>query len=210
MGSVEGVKCHSTRESDPSRLKLSFTTMALGLNEFRLLVQQYQDRRDWTEVLANVSAQNLLQRRSATGTKRVFREIRQRIEQLSEETLSDFLEASPEDQRSIAFLAICKCYRFIFDFVRLVLRDKLIVFDFVLLDEDFAGFWNRMAVDHPELDERSESTRKKIRQVTLRILAEAGLLSETRSPRITPVPLSARMEAIIEREGRQYREAFLS
>ncbi len=209
MGSVEGVKCHSTRESDFPHLKLSFTSVALGLNEFTLLVQQYLEIQDWADTLAHVSAQNLLQRRSSSSTKTVFLEIRQRIEQLSEETLSDFLDASPEDQRAIAFLAVCKCYQLIFDFVRLVLRDKLIVFDYVLLDEDFTGFWNRMAVDHPELDERSDSTRKKIRQVTVRILAEAGILSGTRSPRITPVPLSAQMEAIIEREGRQYRAAFL-
>lgn len=195
---------------DSGQLKLSFTSIALGLNEFSLLVHQYLKYQNWANTLSIVTNENLLQRRSAASTKRVFREIRQRIEHLTGQTLVDFMEASPEDQRAIVYLAICKCYRFIFDFACLMLRDKLIVFDYDLLDEDFSAFWNRMAIDHPELNEVSESTRKKIRQVTLRILAEAGLLSETKAPKITPLPLSSRMEAILEREGRHYREAFLS
>ena len=209
MTSMVRVQRRSFGGQGSSRLKLSFTSIALGLNDFALLIRQYHETQDWAETLARVDAGNLLQRQSTHSTRRVFREIRQRIEHLSAQTLSEFPDAPLEDQRSIAFLAVCKCYRFIFDFVHLVLRDKLVVFDYALLDEDFAGFWNRMAVDHPELEELSDSTRKKIRQVTVRILVEAGLLSGTKSPTITPVLLSASMEAIIEREGRQYRDAFL-
>ena len=66
-----------------------------------------------------------------------------------------------------------------------------------------------MSVEHPELDKMTVTTRKKVRQVMLRIFVEAGLLLDTKNPIITPRPLSPLMESIITTEGEEYRIGFL-
>ena len=104
-------------------MKLSFTAIALGLNEFELLARLRTELGSWEAVQEKVHKENLLQRTSQASTTRVLREIRQRIQCLAPETLSDFLEWGYEERRAIALIATCKCYPFIFDFIRITLRD---------------------------------------------------------------------------------------
>ena len=91
-----------------------------------------------------------------------------------------------------------------------MLKDKLQVFDEVLIDEDFNNYWNTKAVDIPELDEVAQSTRKKVKQVLIRLLVEAGILSKTNNPLITPIYPTTRIENLLAREGANYRAAFLT
>ena len=133
-------------------MKLSFR-IALGLREFEIMVRLWIESEAWDEVLDKIMKQNLFNQNSQASTLRIYSEIRERIQCLTPESLSDFLEWDQEDRRAIAFVAACKCYPFIFDFVQTVLKDKLQVFDEVLIDEDFNNYWNTKAVDIPELDE---------------------------------------------------------
>ena len=190
-------------------LKLSFVSIALGFNECEELISHYFLARNWNKVAEEVYSQNLLKKNAASSTKRIFRELRQRLETLDSSTLDRFMEASFEDKKLILLLSIFKCYSFVFDFARVTLCDKLIVFDFKVTPEDFNSFWNTMSVEHPELDKMTVTTRKKVRQVMLRIFVEAGLLLDTKNPIITPRPLSPLMESIITTEGEEYRIGFL-
>ena len=65
-------------------------------------------------------------------------------------------------------------------------------------------------MDYPELEDIALSTKKKLKQVLIRLLAEAGLLTETENPWITPISPPGRIEEVFEREGREYRDAFLT
>ncbi len=191
-------------------LKLSFTTLALGLREMETIVPIYLECADWESAGKRAVDQNLLQLTSQASTIRVFREVRQRLQCLANETLSNFMDWAFEERQAIALIAACKCYPFIFDFIRLALKDKIQVFDQSLREQDLDVFWNSKAIEHPELEDVADSTKKKLKQVLIRLLAEAGLLSDTEKPWITPIMPPGRIEEVFEREGLEYRDAFLS
>lgn len=191
-------------------MKLSFTAISFAFREFEIVARLRLEEQDWDKVFEQVETEDLFQLASRATTIRRFREIRQRVGSLSIETLQVFVESGSDIKKAIAFLAICKTYPFIFDFVRFVLKEKLKIFDRQLTDMDFNTYWNEKANEHPELDDLQETTRKKTKQVLLQILAEAGLLSDTTSLWITPyIPIPGVL-ALFEREGSQFRDAYLS
>ncbi len=196
--------------SEDSQLKLSFTALALGLREMEIVAPLYLDHLDWEIVSKEVCEKNLLQLTSQSSTVRVFREVRQRLQSLDKETIDCFVECGIEERRAIALIAACKKYPFIFDFIRITLKDKIQVFDQTLREEDLDVFWNTQTIEHPELEDIAETTKKKLKQVLVRLLAEAGILSSTENPWITPISPPGRIEEVFEKEGLVYREAFLS
>ncbi|MCB1062257.1 MAG: DUF1819 family protein [Verrucomicrobiae bacterium] len=62
---------------------------------------------------------------------------------------------------------------------------------------------------HPELMELSDTTAKKIRQVTLRILTEGEILSATEPSRITPAILTESVASVIRAEDPALLRPFL-
>ena len=166
-------------------------------------------QKNWDIIADTVVESNLFQKSNSASTRRIFREIRQRLQNLDEQTLEDFDQFTRDEQKIVLLIAACKCYPFLFDFIQTVLANKLMVFDHHLKQEDFDAFWNRSQVDYPELEKIADSTRKKIRQVTFRLLAEAGLLSSTQTPQITPIQFPATIEGVLQREGEIYRGALL-
>ena len=198
---------NSTENHQP---KLSFTALALGLREMEVVVPLLLEHSDWDAVGKLVIGQNLLQLTSPASSVRVFREVRQRLQTLDPETLKIFTELDLDEKRSVALIAACKNYSFIFDFIRITLKDKVQVFDQTLREEDLDVFWNYQTIEHPELEEIADSTKKKLKQVLVRLLAEAKLLNSTEDTWITPVTPTSRLESILKIEGAQYRDTFLN
>lgn len=190
--------------------KLSFTALALGLREAAVALELYNKSSDWQDAAQLAVASNPFQLNSSASTRRVFREVRQRLEMLEPETLDAFTDGSADDRRAILLIAVCKCYPFIFDFIRTTIAEKVTVFDYKLTASDFDAYWNHASLEHPELEGLTTTTRKKIRQVMFRMLAEARLLTETRNPQISAIPISPTIETVLRREGGIYREAFLT
>jgi hypothetical protein len=191
-------------------MKLSFTAISLGLREFEILIELYLDLGDWEKVSKEVINEDLFQQTSQASVIRQCREIRQRIQSLQKETLEDFIEWGPDERKFIAFLAICKTYPFVFDFVSQVLGEKLAIYDYQLQEVDFTAYWNDKLMEYPELDNITESTKKKIKQVLVRTLSEAGLIDGTSSQRITPYFPIPGLDEVFQREGNKYRKALLT
>ena len=191
-------------------MKLSLTTIALGIREFEILVELYLRYKDWEKVNQEVVTKNLFQLTSQSSTTRQCREVRQRIQSLSLETLETFPNFNSDERKFIAFLAICKTYPLVFDFVVQVLAEKLVIYDYQLKEVDFTAFWNEKIMDYPELDNIAESTQKKIKQVLIRILNEVGLLDSTTSQRITPLFPMTGLDEIFNREGKKFRKVYLT
>lgn len=88
------------------------------------------------------------------------------------------IEGSYLEQKHMLWLAVCKRYRYIRDFAIEVIREKYLRMDYQVTDLDYTSFFNRKADWHEELEEITESTQNKIRQVLFRMLKEAEILSE--------------------------------
>lgn len=157
---------------------MSFTAGALLRRESSRLAELYAHHRDWSVVRQQTLGTNVLQAKTMNSAKRLIREIVGRLETLSEEQLVLLSSGSEEEQRHILWLAICKRYRFIWDFAVEVLRERYLQLGPAITYSDYESFYTAKAAWHPELEALGTPTRKKLRQVLFRMLREAGHFSE--------------------------------
>lgn len=180
---------------------MSFTTGSLYHRESVNLAELYIEFKDWNVVRDKVLSVNLLQARTLNTSKRVCREIISRLKNLSSNELSLLVEANPQEQGYLLWLAICRRYRFIADFAIEVLRERYITLKSDLSYEDFDSFLNKKSEWHSELDEIRPTTRNKLRQVLFKILREAGLLTAKNT--INAAMLSQRILEAIPHDKRR-------
>ena len=191
------------------RYKLSFSAGSLLVSESVRTARLYREIGDWDTVKRVVHAENVIQKVRSTSVSRMLREIRCRLSALTPEQLDALSELDRKDQTGVLYLAVCKYYQFLRDFVVDVVRTKVLTFDNLLTHADYDRFIDSKATEHRELLDLSPSSAAKLRQVTWRILAEAHLLESTRSGVITPfIPSPAVMQAVVH-DDREWLKVFL-
>lgn len=141
------------------------------------LAALHRDLGDWNSVRDKVVSENLLQTRTLNTLKRVCREVISRLRTMNPGELEFLVEGSHQEQAYLLWLAVCRRYRFIADFAVEVLRERYITLKSDLTYGDFDSFFNRKSEWHPELDEITLATRRKLRQVLFKMLREADLLT---------------------------------
>ena len=146
--------------------------------------------------------------KSATG-KRLLVELENWISTLTEHQIEVLQNGSFKSQNEIAFLAVCKYLDFIRDFVIEVIREKYIVFDYELTDGDYLSFFRRKAEFHPEMDNLTEITQKKIKQVTFKMLEQAGIINSVKSRIIQPQLLESDTQKAILKDNPELLKVFL-
>ena len=186
---------------------LSFTAASLRLNEMVKVVKAAQEDNisDLSLVKENGIVFNSVKKRTSD---REFREIRKRLEKLTDEQKDILINGDLISQKQIAFLAVCKHYAFIRDFTIEVIRDKVLVFDYQIHESDYNGFINGREDIHPELETFSESTLKKAKQVMFRILEQAGIINNTVEKIIQPQILQAKVIKSILVDDPQWLKVF--
>lgn len=170
---------------------MSFTAGGLLLRESVEIAELFLTQGDWKVVRYMALNQNLIQSRTASSSKRVCREICLRLEELHEAELNILIEGSLQEQQQILWVGICRRHRFIYEFASEIIREKYLQINLDLRPEDYDAFFNAKAEWHDELEQLTESTRNKLRQVVFRMLREADLL--TKANTINPVILSAQV-----------------
>lgn len=163
--------------SPVSGYHLSFTAASLLPELTRIVAECFLSIGDWALVKEHILSTNALQCRSASSAVRLESEIRRRLETLTHDQKVLLAQATVEDRTAMAWLATCKRIRFAFEFAAEVLRDKLAAHDTVLRPSDYESYVEGKRLSHPELARLTTSSKNKVRQVLLRMLAEAGLLT---------------------------------
>ena len=146
--------------------------------------------------------------KSVTGQK-IWSELNKRISTLNSEEIDVLLTGDLISQRQIGFIAVCKTYDFIRDFTVEVLREKFLVFDNEITEGEYISFYRRKTDLHPEMDELTEITQKKIRQVTFKILEQAGIIDNIKSKIIQPQLLDNRVIDAIVSDDSNWLKVFL-
>lgn len=170
---------------------LSFTGASLSINESIKIAEVYLDLKDWEAVERVVKEENLIQARTQSSLQRTYQELHPRLRGLSEPQLELLVEGTFTEQKQLLWYAVCKRYGYIREFAVEVLHEKYLRLDYELTEFDYDAFFNRKADWHPELDQLTETTQKKIKSRIFRMLQEAGLTTEEN--RILPAMLTARM-----------------
>jgi hypothetical protein len=178
---------------------MSFTTAALAYRESIVVAEEYQATGDWKIVRDRVVGDNLLQMRTANASKRICQEVISRLRLLTSAQLEIVTGGARLEQNYLLWLAICKRYRFIYDFAADVLREKYLRLNLVLTADDFNAFFNIKAEWHPEVDRLSSASRNQLRQYIYRTLREAELLSKEGT--ILPAFMTPRLALAINEDN---------
>jgi len=146
--------------------------------------------------------------KEATAIK-YYSELSKRLKLLSKEQLEVFAKAELASRKQIAFLAMCKRYGFIRDFVIEVLREKVLLFDYNLTEGDYNSFFRKKSELFPEMEKFTESSIKKIKQVTFKILEQAGIIDNAKQKVIQPQILDPMVEKAIVNDDKKWLMIFM-
>lgn len=163
--------------NERERYNLAFTTGGLMLRELVQVGALFPQLGDWDAVRARVLRDNLLQARKAGSAQRWTYEAIARLRQLDPQELALLASANRQDQASLAWIASCRRFSLIAEFMAEVVGKRRLAWRDDLGYPDFDAFLEAKSRWHPELAEISPSTRVKLRQVLFKMLREAGLLS---------------------------------
>jgi Putative inner membrane protein (DUF1819) len=123
-------------------------------------------------------------RERAVTSKREFAELQLRLATLTNKELEFLAEAKSEERKLLCMIAFGRTYSFFRDFIEEVLVEKVSLFDFHLNDRDYFTFVNRKQIDHEELEQLADSTKKKIKQVVFKVLEQAGIIDSIKTRNI--------------------------
>ena len=185
-----------------SSYTFSFATTALNVHEMGKVAQSIVEKRE-------MDATNELGNGKKISGQKKMQEYTSRIRTLTPNQLQLLAHGNLNSQRQMAYLSICKSYGFIRDFVVEVLRDKVLLFDYQIEDSDYLSFWRRKAELYPRMESFTENSKKKIRQITLRILAEADMIDSTSNKMIKIQIIDPVVEKVILEDNPNWMKVFL-
>lgn len=148
---------------------------------------------------ANVASltTNDLYRERAVTSKRELIELQLRLSTLSRNELEFLTEAKYEERGLLCLIAFGRTYKFFKDFIEEVVLEKVSMFDFYLTDRDYITFVNRKQIDHEELEQLADSTKKKIKQVVFKVLEQAGIIDSIKTRNIQTPHIGRAFEQLI-------------
>lgn len=173
------------------RYALSFTSGGLLVREASAVAPVYLRERDWSHARAAIDEANLLQTRTRSAGVRLAREVVQRLSVLSAGELELLVDATLTERGHLMWAAACRRYDLIGEFAEEVLRERFLTLAGTVSYADYDTFYRSKAMWHDELDQVTDSSYKKLRQVLFRMMNEAELLNAQHH--IEPALLSARV-----------------
>lgn len=173
----------------------SFIAGGLLVNELAAVAEVLHDLQDWDKTGEYVEAENLLRSRATSSGRRMFAEIRNRLQMLTRTQRMLLMEGVTSDQTDVAWLAVCKAYRIVREFAEEVVRERFVTLAMTVSGDDFDRFLDAKEAWEPRLETLAESTREKARTVIMRMLREAGITSDDGF--IQPTLLSPEFVAVL-------------
>jgi hypothetical protein len=162
----------------PTIYNLGFTAASLRPELARIIAENYLTERNWDVARRRVLSSNALQCRTSSSAVRLERELRQRLKTLTQRQILLLARGTAEDRAATAWLAVCKYIRLAFELAAEALREKLEAHDPVLRHSDYEDFVEQKGLSHPEFVKLTDTSKNKVRQVLLHMVAEAGLLRD--------------------------------
>lgn len=191
------------------KYSFSFTGASALITETLVIAEEYHKLSDWNAVQFSLSDNNHLNKVKEGTFKREFSEIKKRLSLLTPDQLQLMIQGSYEDAKSIILLSLVKAYPYVFDFIIEVLLNKYLLFDRTLLDSDYIRFVNSKSLQHPELENITEITSKKVKQVVFKLLEQVGLITNIKNGIILKPFLSTQVITVILSDDPVYLSAFL-
>lgn len=190
---------------------LTFTAGSAMLNEMHAVAEAFRNcgEADWEATKEITFRDNLMEKNRLSTNQRVFSLMKQRISALNKEELDLLIDGNMAARRQIVLLAICKAHPFIFDFIRENVREAFYSLHGKVSHANFNEFFNEKKYIHPELEQITDLTIAKIRQVTFRIMEQTELIESAETGILRRPYLTEQMERIITQDHPQWLTVFL-
>ena len=130
---------------------------------------------DWECTFQKIIDSNLLQKSKLSTLKRELKELRDRLQNLTDQEIAYLAQGLYTYE--LSYIATIKTYPIIREFVLEVVRNKKLLFDNILLESDWNNFIESKKAQHQQLSDLSASTLKKIKQVIFKILKDAKIIA---------------------------------
>lgn len=192
-----------------SKYLLSFTAASLQAYESEIIANLYKETLDWDSVFKSVVEDNALQKGTIATRKREFVEFKKRLQTLTPEQLSYYEKATSSDVKNLTILSCFKLYAFISDFATEIMRNKLLLFDFQLINSDYEAFYDGKRMAYDNLNTISESTHYKLKQVMFKMFEQADFIDSVKNKNIQKPYLSEELIKLIVQDDPKYLSAFL-
>ena len=162
------------------KYSFSFTGASALAAETLIIAEEYVRLNDWEKVSESVQKNNLMNKTKQSTSKRMFHEIKKRLELLTSEQLSLLINGSPDESKAMILLSLLKTYTFFKDFVIEVIRAKYLLYNNNIIASDYTSFFNTKAITHNELNTITEKTTNKVKQVLFKMLEQVGLINSAK------------------------------
>lgn len=191
------------------KYSFSFTGASALISETLVIAKEYHKLNDWNTVQISLSDNNHLNKIKQGTFKREFSEIKKRLSLLTPNQLQLMIQGSYEEAKFMILLSLVKAYPYLFDFIVEVLLNKYLLFDRTLLNSDYTRFVNSKSLQHPELENITEITSKKVKQVIFKLLEQVGLITNIKNGIILKPFLSNQVLKVVLDDEPVYLSAFL-
>ncbi len=170
--------------------------------EFKRIVQLMADGRTEEEIKAECLENNLLGAVKEYRAKRMYGYLINRAKMLDEELIRLFMEGDLGTQKLINLVAILRGDRLFFEFLFEVYREKAILGQPELEDQDVNVFFRNKENQSELVDNWNDSTKRKLKNCYLLFMADTGLLQVEKKVRSITTPIvDSRLAAYLERSG---------
>lgn len=189
---------------------MSFTAGAAMLNEMHAVAEALVAcDGDWERTKDKTFKENLMEKEKMSSNIRYFALMKQRLEVLNEAELGMLVNGTVAVRRLIVLLAICKAHSFIYDFISENVRDCFYNQYEKISHANFNEFYNEKKYEHPEIEQVSELTVAKMRQVVFRILEQTELIEDAESGILRRPYLSEAVERLIVKDDPKWLAIYL-
>lgn len=163
------------------------------------LLLTHPSKDQWADALR---LDNILQKKSPATARRQARLIRNRLDTLEGEAWGMIAEGAQEIATQLLFSAAVKHSKVLADFLSDVYAGHLRRLEQQISPaKDWEAFLAECIQRDPDAANFSDTTKAKMLQVILRILAEGKYIDSTRSLRLTPPHLHPDVVAYLKRHG---------
>ena len=147
---------------------------------------------------------NILQKRTPAAAQRQARLIKNRLS-LMKPALWEFIAQGSSDMAVQGILAATiKHSRLLGDFMNTVIRQHWRTFVKEITDKDWKDFIETCAQVDPGIDQWTDSTQAKIKQVVFRILNESKYIDNTKSLQLLPVLVIPEVRQYLIKNSEKY------
>ena len=153
------------------------------------------------ELTQIIEEQNLFLLRDAKRLRRTVNYVYERLTSLPEEALSIISSSDIEAGKVLVLVGIMRTDALFGEFVYEVYRMKKILGERVIENRDLNDFFDEKANQSDEVAGWSEASVKKLKNVYIRNLVDAGLLEDAKNRNVKNIILSSKVEKIIRDNG---------